>query len=347
MRRLVTHPGQPDLDLRYRGLRLADCAAAKEDTRIARIAAFKRPSQRALALFDHLGIWEEEPTGKPPSPPARRPAPLEVEVTDDAIRMAGPAGLPRSDANERAALGWEALREHRGGFERVFPLGNHANLRALLADFDEAMGQAYDPRNAIRIGVQGERLKELADNRAYCDEFLPADASALKALASAIDRQVRRFPDWIAYPDDAEPDDTSPAAVRASGPDFRAVEQVLETTPEAEAAVKAEYAAEVEAGTGRSADEPSAKAIVASTGEVARAIVEKAAKDRERWERNRELSKLGGDFNAKAVLGPLGLPLHVMKRLEAPLRNPSKRSPNRVGWLDRRYDLTFGPEDPT
>ncbi len=351
LRRLVSDPGPHDeLDI-HAGLRLTDCAATREDPRIAEIAGIKDPSERARALFEYLGIWEEEdgagevPEAGPPTIPRRRPAPLEVTVTDSEIRMAGQGALPQSDANDRAAMGWKALRDYRQGFARGFNIGNYQPLPAMLEDLDAAIGTAYDPRHAIRIGVQGERWKELAGNAAFGDDLPAALVSNLRSFASAIDRQVRRFPDWIAYLDDADPDDTSPEAVRSVRRDLQEVDDVLQTTPEAEAEVKREYAAEVAAGTGNSADAASSKAVIASTGEISREVADKATKDAERWRKSEELAKAGGDLYTKTVLGPMGMPLHVMKRLEKPLRNLSKKFPNRMGWIDRWYDWTFGPKN--
>ena len=341
---LVTDPGPDGMPNALRGLRFTNCAAARSDPRIAEIAAIEDPSTRARTLFDYLGLPVDDPDPLPlldPTPPPRRPAPLEVTVTDTEIRMAGPDSLPQSGANDRAAMGWEALRDYRHNFARAFHVGNYQPLPRYLEDFDGAMGIAYDPRHVIRIGVQGLRISALSRNSAFV-ATLPVGADTdLAAFAATIELYVRRFPDWVAYRDDADPDDVSPDAVRAAAADFRAVDHVIQTTPEAEDAVKAEYRAEVIAATGENSDAPAAQAITASTGEIARALAEQGTADAERKRRNADLARKGGEYYDKKVLARFGLVLHVMQRIEAPLRRLSKRFPNRMGWIDAWYDATF------
>ncbi|QYK41640.1 MAG: leucine-rich repeat domain-containing protein [Paracoccaceae bacterium] len=348
LQRLVTHPGPADRRPKHKGLRIAYCAAAREDRRIAEIADIEEPGERARALFDYLAMPVGGDAGAPdPDPvPPRRPAPLEIVVTDTAIRRAGAAGLPQSDANARAALGWAALRDHRQGFSRAFSVHNYQPLPAYLQDFDAAMGDAYDPARVIAIGVQGQRLLALSRNASFCG-MLPIGADTdFVAFAAAIDLYVRRFPDWVAYRDEADPDDLSPEAARAARADLREIEGILARTPEAAEDVKQEYRSEVEAAIGDRPDEAAAKAVIASTGEVARALAERGTEDIARKRRNADLARKGGDYVDRNFVAPLGLPLHVMKRMEAPLRRLSRRFPNRLGWIDRWYDATFPPDPP-
>lgn len=52
----------------------------------------------------------------------------------------------------------------------------------------------------------------------------------------------------------------------------------------------------------------------------------------------------GGEFVEGVVLKPFGLPYHLAKKMEEPLRLPAGRFPNRMGWVAKWYDATFGPE---
>jgi hypothetical protein len=329
LRRLVSDPG-PEQNLpEHRGLRFSDTAAAKSDPKIAELARIT-----------------QTPPQPDPTPPPRRPAPLEITVTDTEIRMAGPDALPESSANDRAAMGWDALRAHRRNFGRAFHVGNYQPLPTYLDDFDTAMGTAYDPRNVIRIGVEGLRIAALSRNGAFVRNLPVGADSDLVAFAATIDLYVRRFPDWVAYRDDADPDDVSPQAVSAAADDFRTIDEVIQSTPEAEDAVRDEYRAELTAGTGENADPPAAKALTASTGEIARALAEHGSAEAERKRRNAELARKGGDMYDKTVLAPVGLALHVMRRIEAPMRSLAKQFPNRLGWIDGWYDATFPFKDP-
>jgi hypothetical protein len=331
------------------GLQFIGCAAAMQDKRIAQIAAFKRPKQRARELFAYLGKLEAEGAidEKLPSRalPHRRPAPLEVMVTDTAIAMAGSQGLPRSDANARAEMGWDALRRFRQDFSGSFNISNYSPLPSYLAAFDREMGEVYDPRRVVAIGMQGQRIIALSTDGDFVARLPDGAGSDLKAFAAAITTYVNRFPDWVEYRDEADPDDVSPAAVRAAERDFGEVRDILQAEPRAEDAVKQEYAAEVADGTDAKAGEPEAKGLVASTGEIARALAEREVERRKQQKRNREDARLGGDFYDKTVRGPLGLPKHLLLKAEKPLRSLARRFPNRMGWLELWYDETFGPEN--
>ncbi|MGQ0565371.1 MAG: leucine-rich repeat domain-containing protein [Gemmobacter sp.] len=345
--RLISDPGPNDLSAEFCGLNFTDTAAVRSDPRIAKIAGIEDPATRARTLFDYLGLHVDGPATQPqPEPPPRRSAPLEITVTDSHIRMAGPGALPEHGANDRAAMGWEALRDHRQAFARAFHVHNYHPLPAYLDDFDAAMGTAYDPRHVIRIGVQGLRIAALSRNAAFVATLPVGADSDLVAFAATIDLHVRRFPDWVAYRDDADPDDVSPRAALAAAADYRAIDHIFQTTPQVEDTVRAEYRAEVTAATGENADPPAAQALTASTGEIARALAEHGTAEAARKRRNRDLARKGGDLWDKTVLAPLGLGLHVMKRIEGPLRRLARRYPNRMGWIDAWYDATFPPDDP-
>ncbi len=336
----------------YAGLRFEGCAATREDARIEEISRIERPKQRARALFEYLGmpVPGEGPEPKlnlVPNLPARIPAPLEVAVGEVTIAMAGPSGLPVSDANARAALGWEALQRYRLDFAAAFSIHNYAPLPAYLASFDREMGEGYDPRRVIGIGMQGQRIIILSKDAEFLARLPDGAGGDLRGFAAAIATFVNRFPDWVLYEGLEELDDVSPAAVRAGEAEFRALDAIIFSTPEAREDVKAEYRAEVAEGTDAKAGVPEARGLVASTHEVARALAEDglARRERERRARNAVLARKGGDLYDKTVLAPVGISLHVMKRMEGPLRKLAKRFPKKFGWLEAWYDHMFPPSD--
>ncbi len=293
----------------------------------------------------------EEAQGSGPSLsinlPVPRPAPLEVAVGETSIAMAGPGGLPISDANARAALGWEALQRYRQDFAAAFSIHNYAPLPAYLASFDREMGEGYDPRRVIGIGMQGQRIIILSKDAEFLARLPDGAGGDLRGFAAAIATFVNRFPDWVLYEGLEEPDDVSPAAVRAGEAEFRAIDAIIFSTPEAQEDVKTEYRAEVAEGTDAKAGVPEARGLVASTHEVARALAEDGLdrRERERKARNAVLARKGGDLYDKTVLAPVGISLHVMKRMEGPLRKLAKRFPKKFGWLEAWYDHMFPPED--
>ena len=170
---------------------------------------------------------------------------------------------------------------------------------------------------------------------------LPIGADGdLKTLAGELLVYVNRFPDWVAYRDDAAP--VTVADVIAAKPDFDAIRDILNATEQATAEVKDEYAAEVAEGTQRTATEIEAKALVASTRELGRETAESNSAEQRR---NRALAKKGGEIYDKWILGPAGLPHHFAMRLEQPLRRLAKRFPMQFGWVGGWYDATFGPAE--
>ncbi len=328
----------------------AGSAAAREDARLGEIAEIEDPRARMLALFDYLGFDER---GEPIAPgpvaiPPRRPAPLEVGITDTAIVLSGPGALPVSDANARAAMGWEALKEYRDEFAKSFAVHNYRPLPERLEAFDRAMGEGYDPHRVIRIWTQGQRLAALTRDAELMASLPSSAAEDLRGFAAAIALYAERFPDVIAYREEAQPDDVSPAAVRAAEAEFRAIDGVILATPEAQDDVKTGVHAIVEEGTAQDADETAARGLVASGGEWMRETAEAVARQKKaQQKRNRALADKGGEFWDDRVVKPLGLPFHLARKFEGPMRRLSARFPNRMGWAARWYDETFGsPDDP-
>jgi Leucine-rich repeat (LRR) protein len=271
--------------------------------------------------------------------PPRQPAPVEIEVTDTLISMARKDGLPQRDANERAAMGWEALREYRKEFAATFSVSNYAPLPAYLYAFDRAMGEAYDPARVVMIGVQAQRFRALSRDAAFTATLPDGAAGDLRTFAAEMMVYLNRFPDWVAYRDDAEVID--PDGLRDVGDALTAIRDDLNATPEVTAEVKQEYAFEVAEALHANSTEIEAKAVFASTRELPRELAEHEARRRKQ---NRALAKKGGEFLDETIR-PLGVPYFLALKLEEPLRELARKWPTRFGWIEDWYDATFGQDD--
>jgi hypothetical protein len=288
-------------------------------------------------LFDYLEMWVPPDSIDGVVIPSRRPAPLEVAITDDLITIAGRDGLLQRDANERAALGWEALREYRQDFAQTFSVSNYAPLPAYLAAFDRAMGDAYDPARVVRIGVQAQRFVALSEDTEFMVRLPTGAAGDLRLFATQILVYLNRFPDWVAYRNDAEVVDAPESS--DTDKDLQAIRDILNATLEATDDLKQEYAAEVKEGTGKNATEIEAKALVASTREIQRAIAEEVAA---RQKRNRNIAKVAGDKVNETVLAPFGMLPFIALKLEEPMRSLAAKGTPGMGWVPGWYDATFG-----
>ena len=326
-----------------RGLQFGRSFMGTIDPAIIEIGRIDDNAERAKALFAYLQDWL--PLGEVVAPtdlaiPDRVPAPMEVEVSDTLIAVAGKDGLPRNDANDRAALGWEALREYRQDFALAFNISNYAPLPSYLASFDRAMGDGYDPARVVRIGVQAQRFVAISLDTSFTINLPSGAVGDLRMFAAEMLVYLNRFPDWVAYREDAEVVDA--ASVREAIAEFKSIRDVLNDTPEVTAEVKQEYAAEVAEGTDEKAGETEAKALVASTREFQRAISEHEAK---RHKNNRALAAKGGEFVDEKIVRLMGVPHHVALRLEKPMRALAKKFPTGLGWIVVWYDATFGKDD--
>lgn len=320
-------------------LRIAGTLAVR-DPAIARVAALETPSDRAIALHEVLkGGWLP-PDIASETIPTRKPAPLEIEVSDTQIVKAGSDGLPKADANTRAAMGWEALREYRVDFVATFNVGNYAPLPAYLSAFDRAMGDSYDPARVVRIGVQTQRMVALSQDKGFTDNLPDAAASDLRMLAAEMLIFLNRFPDWVAYRDDAE--DFGTLQHQGDANDFDAIQKVFDETPEVEREIVIEYGAEILEATDGASKEEGSKALVSSTREIGRSLAEYHGKQQKA---RHGLADAGDDFIKKTVLGPAGVPLALVRKMEKPMRSLADRYPASLGWLKHWYDNKFGPED--
>jgi hypothetical protein len=283
-----------------------------------------------------------EPPRALPEVPARRPAPLEVEVNAHRLAMATLDDLPQSDKRARAAMGWQAIKDLREDFEAAFNLSNYAPLPSYLAAFDRAMGDAYDPSRVIRIGTQAQRFVALAQDQNFTAALPDGAAQDMRTFATSVIVYVQRFPDWVAYVADTEPMETMDAADLA---ELDTIARHMRSDARVDAAVTHEYDSEVEQAAGPQATEVEGQAVMASTGEIGRAVAEAANKRRREQAMRRDLAKSGGDFLEGAVRGPAGLPDHLALRFRQPLSRLAVKYPNRLGWITTWYDETYGPED--
>jgi Leucine-rich repeat (LRR) protein len=110
------------------GLSFEGCKACELDPRIAEIAEIENRAERAWTLFDYLKDWV--PPGGDPSEilqlPEGRPAPLKTTIISNRLVLSPPKSLPEADAQDRAEMGWEALKDFREGFGQSFAFDNYA-----------------------------------------------------------------------------------------------------------------------------------------------------------------------------------------------------------------------------
>jgi hypothetical protein len=119
------------------GLTFKNSGATRIEPRIADIANIGDSAERARVLFDYLEDWVPPsssadllalPVADKDVIPPRRPAPLEVTVTEQSLDRAKLPALPQSDVNARARLGWEAIRNYRNDFADSFNIDNYQPL---------------------------------------------------------------------------------------------------------------------------------------------------------------------------------------------------------------------------
>ncbi|NBD30304.1 MAG: hypothetical protein GVY31_09745, partial [Alphaproteobacteria bacterium] len=327
------------------GLTFKNCAAAEADPKIAEIAEIEDNSARARALFDLLEGWV------PPGPtiPVESPAPLMVKMKDGRMGRAGPGDLPVNDAMTRAEMGWAALKAYRDSFGAGFNVHNYAPLPGVLAAFDAAMGQAFDPRRMIAIGVMGTRIVNLSDDRPFLDTLPDGAETDLRGFAAQISIFLNRFPDWLTYLEEAETNDATTEAVRAERAAFDDLGAALAGVGMVESEVTEEFAEEIAVATGDDADTTAAKGLTASTREVARALSEAAVKPVKTGEITRRdidgMDRIADGEFAKLRFWTYGWPLVILKRKQASLRRLAKRFPARLGWLGPVLDYLFGPDE--
>ncbi|MCG7495144.1 leucine-rich repeat domain-containing protein [Thalassobius sp. Cn5-15] len=333
------------------GLTFENCAAARNDSRIAEIAAIPDATKRAETLFHYLGWHDPRGTSSSTPPiPSRRPAPLETEIVEGHMVRAGGVDLPLPDAMQRAERGWQALRTYTDSFATSFSIDNYAPLPGILKAFQNALGDTFDPNNQVSIGVFGSRVVSLSQN----DDFLhclPTGADTdLQGLAAQIALYVDRFPDWGTYQAEAS---TSPAAMERVAEEkaaFTDLSVSLSKSAETNRDVAEEFANELNIAIGPEGDEESATALVASTRETLRTLGEDAINRIKKGQIIRDsvagMDEVADGEWAKLKFWAGGWTLVLLQRNEQPLRRLAVRFPERLGWIAPVLDyLCSQPDD--
>jgi hypothetical protein len=170
---------------------------------------------------------------------------------------------------------------------------------------------------------------------------LPHEAQEdLLLFASEIGVYVQRFPDWVAYRDDAE--DISADDLASVEGAFAEIRDVIDTTDGVSGAVRDAFGDEVDQAFGEQAGEIEAKALFSSNREFMREVAEVELKARRN---RRDLARKGGDFMDSVLNGPRGVPYHFAVRAEKPMRALADKFPTRLSWINAWYDAMFGKGD--
>ena len=342
--------------------------AAKLDTDIAAAAAIKDAKARAAALFalidagwvppgvkDGRTTWIEDDNAPmlqapvPPTLPSRHPAPLEVEIVAGRIVLeARSNGLSSSDAITRAEQGWQALKDYRESFGESFNVGNYAPLPSVLKSFDRALGDGYDPNRQIALGMHGLRIAALANDADFVMNLPTGAETELKGFAAAVATLVNRLPDWILYQQEAEAAEPAATKARQEKSAFEEIDAVISEPGNADADVTAEYHDEAVAGTAVGASEIEAKGLVASTVEVARALLEEGIAEAKSGKAVRRFGQQMEDMHRKELPKLVyyggGFVLPMLSRMSGPFRRLARRYPQ-MKFVEAALDYLFGSEN--
>ena len=340
------------------GLRFRDCAATRIDRQIAEISKIADNAKRARVLFEYLKDWQP-PVGAAvkaqdsaaiPQPPSAKPAPLMTSLHEGRMVRAGGSELPNSGAMERARMGWEALKQYRDSFGTTFNIHNYAPLPALLTAFDQAMGDEFDSRRMVSIGTMGSRIVLLSADTGFTENLPTGGKTDLQGLAAAISTLVNRFPDWIEYREEAQQVEASLARIVEEAEAFDSLDQALADSAQVDRDVSEEFHAEVAATKGEAADEPAAKGLEASTGEMLRTLSEAALEAAKTGRLARKLAdEMAGVSDgewAKAKFWAGGWTIDILRRNRPYFRRLALRFPERMGWINPVLDYLFGPDEP-
>lgn len=340
---------RPLRDLTFKGkfgkftFRVTNTPAARSDPKIAEIDAMEDHEERVKALLAYVATLPSDGDGNDDIKlPDRRPAPLKAEIFKNRLTLSLPTALPEADANDRAQMGWEALKDFRDSFGQNFALDNYAPLPSVLSAFDRAMGDGFDTRRQIAMGMHGNRIIQLSTDEHFIENLPTGAVSELQSFAAAIGTFVNRFPDWVAYQKDA--DDASPIAqdIREEKDALEGFAVALAANPQVDDPVAAEYSAEVADATIPSSDEITAHGTMASTRETLLEISEHALTSIKNGDATRthakEMAKTGSSEIAKVQFWTYGWSLHLLYNATPSLRKLAKRFPQELKWLDRVLD---------
>ena len=344
------------------GLRFTDTPATRSDARLAEIAEIGNNVERALTLFDFLrsqqppvstsleetamasDVVDAEVIPAAPKMPTRRAAPLETEIRNSQlIRYVPPPPLPEGPTADRATIGWQAIQDFRKDFGRSVNLANYRSLASAVAALDRGMGTSYAELNQIAIGITGDRLALLAVDAELLARLPEGSGAELAALASAVQTFGNRFPEWLAYREDAEAERPVADAVAESLADLDLIRRVLSQGNEVVEDVAAEYADEVELARNDPTSESAARAVLASTRELLRVLGEDAlmgarlyAGDGARAIRGQiaAFRRIGPDeLRKKGMWGALGVTCDIYFGHGAMLLKLANTYPAQFGWL--------------
>jgi Leucine-rich repeat (LRR) protein len=326
------------------GLSFEGCKACELDPRIAEIAEIENRAERAWTLFDYLKDWV--PPGGDPSEilqlPEGRPAPLKTTIISNRLVLSPPKSLPEADAQDRAEMGWEALKDFREGFGQSFAFDNYAPLPSVLAAFDRAMGDRFDTRRQIAMGMHGERLIQLSGDANFLENLPTGAVSELQSFAAAIGTFVNRFPDWIAYQEDAKNSLSVVDIMRDEKEALDALAAALAENPQVDDAVTAEFSTEINDATSPSSDEVTAHGTLASTRETILKISENALIELKNGNITRDhaaaMAKTGSSEIAKVKYWTYGWSIHLLYVAAPSLRKLSGRLPWELRWVERVLD---------
>ncbi|WP_164736671.1 response regulator [Pararhodobacter zhoushanensis] len=296
----------------------------------------RRTSPNSVPLRDELVA---------PQPPSTRPAPLQAGISGGRLVRAGGKALPKADPLVRAEAGWRALRAYRATFGSAFNLHNHHPLGAFLDAFDMAMGDRFDPENSILIGAMSGGIIALAGNGEFCGQLPVGAEPLLRQFAAQLQTYLNRFPDWTAYQEDAAGGEDNTASAAES---FEALDEDLQASPDTDRDVAEIYDMQVRAALDPQSAEGTRKGLVASTGEVTRALAEKALDEVRSGQAVRgyvgSMDKVHDAEAAKVGWYAGGFAVVFIQRRKAHFRRLADTYPSRMGWLHGVLDYLFGAE---
>ncbi len=260
-------------------MQFAGCAAAKSDPELALIAEIKDDRERTLRLFEYLGVGVGEPLAEVdggPSVPEGRPAPLETQVKNERLTLVLPADppLPPGPVQDRARIGWEAITEALGDLKRSVNLENYRSLAAAAGALNRALGRAFEDMNAIKVGIAGQALAELARDGAFMDTLPDGAGAQVKAIAATVSTFSNRFPEWLAYQEDAVQAQMVAAQVQESLSAFEELAKTLERADDVDRDVVDEFRKQLDWARTAPTSEVAARGLLASTRELLRTLAE-------------------------------------------------------------------------
>jgi hypothetical protein len=212
----------------------------------------------------------------------------------------------------------------------------------VLAAFDRAMGDRFDTRRQIAMGMHGERLIQLSGDANFLENLPTGAVSELQSFAAAIGTFVNRFPDWIAYQEDAKNSLSVVDIMRDEKEALDALAAALAENPQVDDAVTAEFSTEINDATSPSSDEVTAHGTLASTRETILKISENALIELKNGNITRDhaaaMAKTGSSEIAKVKYWTYGWSIHLLYVAAPSLRKLSGRLPWELRWVERVLD---------